>query len=54
MNMKMNVAIQVRCLSENRKLIQQAAMADNRSVSAWCRLVLVQAAEKQLKEKRQG
>jgi len=50
--MTMKDVIQIRCPSEDRKLIQQAAKADNRSVSAWCRLVLVQEAEKQLKSSK--
>jgi len=46
----MEERIEIRCNSEQAKLIRNAAEADERSVSAWARIVLVREAQKQLKK----
>jgi len=48
MDNRMDSRIEIRCTAQQRKLIQQAADVDKRSVSDWARIVLEREAMKQI------
>jgi len=50
----MDESTRIRCSKEQKRQWERAAAVDGRTLASWMRYHLDLAAEKQLKEKRQG